>query len=527
YEALYNEVKNNEKREIQDDFTGLSIEPGKVSLSSLNTHSLVELRYEYGSVFGTLRTSLDRQFSVVFSDGYLDGQSDPPKWIRGKVFLVEKDNLLWIKEIERPTNAAVSDNGTVALLYSLYRDSAASLSSKEFLDLGGTLAVIEKSGKTLFTYDFGSNIEGCAITRDGDLVSVGTLYPDNSVYCFYVGEKKELSSKHKDYNRKNAVTGLEVRGKGLLWKYKSHGRRKPILGLEFRGNQIAVFTGKNLATMEKEYVLNLDGTLTVEYQKKLETLKKIKKLRPQEKVASLLALAISGDKQDAIEGLFELISFAKTKGSIPHYVSIITTLRSCLESVEDDVFDLIWKVMRQILRRKPQALNPIMPDFISRLNKTAQNDVIHTLMILSELGGVNPSWIKAEKQFIEQKLRSKFWNERRYAVFAIGSIGSMEPSFVEDLIPTLIEYASDSEKVKIELEEIAMRDHDVTASDILIGINMLRDACIDSLGMIGKRSPESVNAAIPLLEKLSKDASSPSYTMNKAIRAFNAIKGIN
>jgi DnaJ domain len=224
YEALYNEVKENEKREIQDDFTSLSIEPGKVSLSSLNTHSFVELRYEYGSVFGTLRTSLDRQFSVVFSDGYLDSRSDPPRWISGKVFLIEKDNLLWIKEIERPTNAAVSDNGTVALLYSLYRDSASLLSSKEFFDLGGTLAVIEKSGKTLFTYDFGSNIEGCAITRDGNLVSVGTLYPDNSVYCFYVGEKKELSWKYKGYNRKNAAPGLEFRGKGLLWEYrfKSH-----------------------------------------------------------------------------------------------------------------------------------------------------------------------------------------------------------------------------------------------------------------------------------------------------------------
>jgi hypothetical protein len=32
--------------------------------------------------------------------------------------------------------------------------------------------------------------------------------------------------------------------------------------------------------------------------------------------------------------------------------------------------------------------------------------------------------------------------------------------------------------------------------------------------------------AIPLLEKLSQDASSPPYTMNKAIRALNAIKGM-
>jgi hypothetical protein len=393
-----------EKREIQDDFTSLSIKPGKVRLSSLNTYSLVELRYEHGFVVGTLRTTLDRQFSVVFSDRY--GQGDPPRWISGKVFFIEKANLLWIKEIERPWNAAISNNGTVALLYSLYRDSRSSGSPKEFLDLGGTLTVIEKSGKTLFSYEFGSNIEGCAITQDSDLVVVGTLYPDNSVYCFYVGEKKELPSKYKGIHRKNASTGLEFRGKGLLWKYKSHGRRKPILGLEFRGNQILVFTGRSDATMEKEYELNLDGTLTVEYQNKLETLKKIKKQRPQEKVASLLAMATSSNKQDAIEGLFELISFAKTKGSIPHYDSIINTLGSRLEAAEDGVFNLIWEVMRQILKRKPQALNPIMPEIISRLKKTAQNNLSLTLMILGELGGVNPSWIKAEKQFIEQKRKT-------------------------------------------------------------------------------------------------------------------------
>jgi hypothetical protein len=176
--------------------------------------------------------------------------------------------------------------------------------------------------------------------------------------------------------------------------------------LEFRGNQILVFTGRSDATMEKEYELNLDGTLTVEYQNKLETLKKIKKQRPQEKVASLLAMATSSNKQDAIEGLFELISFAKTKGSIPHYDSIINTLGSRLEAAEDGVFNLIWEVMRQILKRKPQALNPIMPEIISRLKKTAQNNLSLTLMILGELGGVNPSWIKAEKQFIEQKRKT-------------------------------------------------------------------------------------------------------------------------
>jgi len=65
-----------------------------------------------------------------------------------------------------------------------------------------------------------------------------------------------------------------VRRKILLWKYQSHLRREPVLGLKFRGHQIDVFTGHTTATMEKGYALNADGTLTPEYESKLNNLKK-------------------------------------------------------------------------------------------------------------------------------------------------------------------------------------------------------------------------------------------------------------
>ena len=55
------------------------------------------------------------------------------------------------------------------------------------------------------------------------------------------------------------------------------------------------------------------------------------------------------------------------------------------------------------------------------------------------------------------------------------------------------------------------------------GATWVRDACIDSLRMIGKRSPESVKASIPILEKLSKDAPSP-QTMKKLIKALDTIR---
>lgn len=116
------------------------------------------------------------------------------------------------------------------------------------MDLGGSLVVANKSGEMLFTFEFGSNVEACTISPNGDLVSVATLYPDNSIYFF------------------------DVLQKILLWKYKSHLRRDPILELKFRGDQLEVFTGHTVATKEKRYTLEKDGSLTVDYQNKLNDL---------------------------------------------------------------------------------------------------------------------------------------------------------------------------------------------------------------------------------------------------------------
>lgn len=197
-----------------------------------------------------MRTSQNNQFCVVFKDGYRDSK----KWINGKVVLIEKDDLLWIKEFERPWNGAVSYNGRIALVHTINGDySRLSSSPKEFIDLRSKLTVIERSGEEIFTYNFGSNVEPCAISPDGNLVLVATAMPDNSVYCFDPQQKR------------------------MLWKYKNHSKIGVALGLEFNENEIDVFVGASMATKEKEYALKLDGTLSQEYEKELEKLKKIKK----------------------------------------------------------------------------------------------------------------------------------------------------------------------------------------------------------------------------------------------------------
>ena len=51
----------------------------------------------------------------------------------------------------------------------------------------------------------------------------------------------------------------------------------------------------------------------------------------------------------------------------------------------------------------------------------------------------------------------------------------------------------------------------------------LRDANIDAIGNIGKRSPDLVVEVIPLVEKLSKEGPEP-YTVKKAIKALECIR---
>lgn len=166
------------------------------------------------------------QFSVFLSDGYIMVENNSKKWINGKVWLKENENIIWIKKIERPINAVVSDNGKVTLLQTIYiNHSKSSSKTTEFQELGGKLTVMEKFDKPIFTYDFESNLESCSISSDGNLVSVATLSPDNSIYCFDLGQKR------------------------LLWKYKNHARRK-VLKLQFKEDKIEVFTGLTLTTIK-------------------------------------------------------------------------------------------------------------------------------------------------------------------------------------------------------------------------------------------------------------------------------------
>jgi hypothetical protein len=415
------------------------------------------------------------------------------------------------KNSNRPINTVISDNGIVIHLYDNHRGKSASSYPKESIDLGSALSILDNSGKLIFAYEFGSNVQGCAISPDGKLVVISTLYPDNSVYCFDI-----------------------LKG-SLIWIYKNHIKRLPIIELRFNGSRIEVIMGNSQVMANKEYELNLDGTLTNEYQQGLDSLNKIKKGHTQEKVEHFLNMVVSSDHRSVNEGLSELAKFVKTRGAIPYYELIIHTLSNLLKK-EFNLFDNTWKVIRQILKEKPDAVSVMVPLIISQFKIHPQNDADRFLRVLRELGGINPMWIIDEMEFIKQKLVSPSWQERRAAIWVVGSIGSVSPEIVKNEIIFLIAYASDPERMRKEIVESAhnfafseLADLDVSSFNVATTDSLdavwLRDACIDAIGTIGEKYSEYVKAAIPLLLKLSEDLSFP-YTAKKSIRALDAITSV-
>ena len=383
------------------------------------------------------------------------------------------------------------------------------------------MTVIEKTGVEIFCHEFGSNSFACDISSDGQLIVFSTFRPDNTIYCF---DMKYLGS-----NDLKLADSIEPK-KGF-WKYKNHSR-KVVVRLQIIENFIEVFTGYTLSSFEKEYSLYTNGTLLPEYAKELENISKLKKQKPEQKVELLITMINSGERKKLVEGLHQLVRFATTKGSLPYYQNIVEAIQKYIKSNDPEVFDILWKVIIGIIKKQPDLMEPYIPDIIERLKRSGVLDEDYIFHI-GELGGVDPKWILNEIPLIRQKLNSGKWNERRFAAFAIAAIGFRDISVIQDAIPQIVEYATNPDKVRMEMGGRIVDGQVVyTISEgftepchiEMDRATMIRDACIDALGEIGRNFPKAVEFTIPLLERISKNAPSP-FTVKKALRAIEAISG--
>jgi len=490
------------------------MKPGKIRLGT-PVNSFIEIGQGNNYLFGKFVRSPNQTYLSIFKDGKMIIQEKNQKWQSGIVCLLKEDNLLWWKEFERPVNVSIGNDGTAVILHTIYR-SASNSKPEPGKDLGGSITVTDVKGDQLFKKDFTSNVEACSISEDSKHALVATLFPDNTLYCFELEKKK------------------------LLWEYKNHDR-KPILGIKFSNNKIQIFTGGTTSSQEIRYELTLDGKLVEQFANELQKFQSLKNLPIDESIEPLLSMLKTGSRNDIANALSQLRSIVYNKKSFGLYPIIVENLLPILKTKDKEVFDLLWKVIRVISRKKPDSLDAIIPNILHRLKEMPTEYHDPKLYYYTDLASAKPKWLETEYSYILNTLTSsKRWNDRRFAAFVIGAAGAKDPNFVKNAIPTLIEYVKFPEKIsefveknreKIEVSfDIQGQKYSIDfsnlASEKAMGVDpgtWLRDACIDALGEIGESSPIFVKDAVPILEELANKAPTP-YTMAKAKRAISKIK---
>lgn len=126
------------------------------------------------------------------------GGGDPEP---GRVFLLHNNKLKLTKEIERPNEVAVANDGTFSVVDWEFgwggRDN----------NLSGTLHVFDEDD-LLFDHGFEANLGPTSITQEGKYVAVSTFHPDCTTYIFDV-KSRELTAQHE--NREGNKQDLEFK----------------------------------------------------------------------------------------------------------------------------------------------------------------------------------------------------------------------------------------------------------------------------------------------------------------------------
>lgn len=481
------ELEDNQKRVKKDD-------------------SWITIEIDQERFSGQYNESENGKYIVAFQDGHMDSTRGKTTWINGEIILIEDEQkILWKKELERPNNAHVSNDGIVAV-----EDRH---NPKE---LCGSLIIFNIFGNKLMEKRLNANIGASNISPDGINAVVTTCKPENTIYMF------------------EAKTGK------LIWEYKDRSV-KASLGIFFNNNKISFGTGKSLASVQIEYELTLEGRLTDESERKLQSQKSLEKgeMKIEDAVELIKTYIISNKRGEIRKGLEEINKLFSPKNLskkkknfltkfLDGFPELVPRLITMLDNGEPDfqmwVIDILVKIGRM---NKDLIMN--QKESIIRYLKANPNNFREGIF-LGSLGEIDLIFADVTVPILKDNLiNSPHWNARRFSIFNLELIGKKYPEKIKDIVPKIAEYIENPEKTEKQLQQL-VKDNLVAKIDMSVATGMnvdpktwIRDAAIDFMGGIGKNYPELIKEYIPLLEKVSTTAQSP-YTVKKAKRALETLR---
>lgn len=438
---------------------------------------------------GRFVTSADGKFAVSFADGHGVKENGNERWVDGSLVLVQENHVIWIRNVARPFDASVANDGTVLVIDQGHKPPQI---------LGGSLLVYSQSGEIILRRDHDSNLNDCAIAADGSFCFFNTLYPDNSLYC------------------------LQLSSSQIMWKLKD---KDASMGLIRIDNEKRIIEIRDRQGVGIQRTLDFSGVpVSSEAEEALTTLRNIKSgLESTEAIARLLSSNNGASVLKTLETLKTLLS--RKKFSL-EAEQIIPILKSLSESTNQKVSQLVLDDLLLIHKRGLDPNN----DIVKFLTKSLESKPLdnRTLFQFTKIASVDPSSLADSIPRILTALSSSpAWNDKRFAAFAVGEIGKRRPELVKDAVPYLVHYVLHPEETKENPIEAKVGKIELKFPvAAMLGVNpgqWLKDASIDALGMIGGADPGLVSDAIKLLERVSGEDSSE-YSRKKAQRALKSIQ---
>lgn len=181
-------------------------------VDGLGHQGTVEFR---GERYTSLHTvfSPSEEYFALFRDG-------------SPVFLFTREELRFVKEIDRANTAQVADDGTVAIVDWVSRDG-----------VGGKLHVFDSEGGTVMTESFDANLDPLALTPSGEYVAVSTYNPDCSTYIFDTASGEQLVS-HENLEGNKSELAFEMDDDGWVLSLFDSKDEDPLYGIDLDGEVV-------------------------------------------------------------------------------------------------------------------------------------------------------------------------------------------------------------------------------------------------------------------------------------------------
>lgn len=180
------------------------------------------------------------------------------------------------------------------------------------------------------------------------------------------------------------------------------------------------------------------------------------------------------------------------------------------------------------IKKDKNLFEPLVQDYIKQNKKYFERcPEEHTI---GELGKIEPQWIQdLIPVMIKALTQNSEWNRRRFVAFNLGSIGSKYPELVKEAIPIMIDYIKNPKEVtkrkptRVEAKGVVIEMN--LSAEGMLGVDQtqwLKDAYIDSLGMIAEGDKNLIEPYKSLFEKIAKKDKSE-YSRKKAQKVLELL----